>query len=418
MKPITINQRVADFFVTDAKHFAKKFYKKPIIKLSRLYRTRLDHVRFIGITGSSGKTTTKELVHLLLSNSFQTHKSEDSNNQIYSVARTILSTPRKAKLCVQELGISHEEDLTDSVKLFRPNIGVVLNIGTEHYKAFRGREYVAKEKIKLIQGLPENGVAVLNADDDYVIEMMSSINCKIFTFGYHSDCDLQVVSVRNSWPEHLSLTLRYQNETIVCVTQLCGEHLVHSVLAALAVGLINGISLSELVNSAKKFTPFLARMMPYETSSGITFIRDDWKAPYWSIFESIKFIKNSRAKRKVIVIGTISDYSGTSSSKYRKVCNAALEAADHVYFVGMHASSAIQVKKIPDDKTLRAFSTVEELANYLKDILLPEDLVLLKASCGDYLARIALMYDHDVRCWRINCGRNLLCDNCKLLSIS
>lgn len=418
MRAHIVLRKIPDFFATDFKHFAKRFYKKPIIKFAEFNRKKFSHAQFVGITGSSGKTTTKELAHLVLSTKYQVCKNEDSNNQIYSVARTILSLSKHSEVCVQELGISHTEDLTHSVKLLSPSVGVVLNIGTEHYKSFRGREIVAEEKFKLIQNLPADGVAILNIDDDLTIAMSKSIHCKTFTFGRNNECDLRAINVRSNWPDRLQMTLKYKNATVECDTQLCGEHLVYCVLAALAIGLVNGIPLSEAAESIKSFQPFLARMMPYKTSSGIMFIRDDWKAPYWSIQESIKFINNAQAKRKIIILGTLSDYSGSSSPKYRKVSEMALEAADYVFFIGQNANGGVRKQKVPENKVLRAFATTKELSAHLKLFLIPGDLVLLKGSGGDHLARLALMYEQDVACWRDKCGRENLCDHCHLLSVS
>ena len=96
----------------------------------------------------------------------------------------------------------------------------------------------------------------------------------------------------------------------------------------------------------------------------------------------------------------------------------ALDAADHVYFVGPYAKYALRVKNISENKTLQSFSTVKELSSHLKSFLSPDDLVLLKASGADHLARVALMYEQVVACWREECGRENMCDKCKLLSIA
>ena len=168
-------RKIRDFFVTDFKRFAKRFYKKPIIKSAEVKRKKFNHIQFVGITGSSGKTTTKELASLILSSKFRACKNNDTNNQIYSVARTILSLSKHSEVCVQELGISHNEDLMHSIKLLNPSVGVVLNIGTEHYKHFRSREKIAEEKFKLIHNLPDDGVAILNSDDDLILSYYVSV---------------------------------------------------------------------------------------------------------------------------------------------------------------------------------------------------------------------------------------------------
>ena len=405
---------LADQVRRGSKRLAKAVYRRPLISAARIYRALcFDRVSLIGITGSSGKTTTKDLVELILSSRFQAHKSSDTNNSLFSVAETLLRMPRGARICIQELGAFQNEDLGALVALYRPQIGVVTNVAHEHFRA----ERAAEEKIKLIRALPENGVAVLNADDERVRAMATDARCRVITFGHSANADLRGCCIRSRWPDRLALTLLYENESVECTTQLCGEHLFGCVLAAVAVGLAFGMTLREAVAPIPSFVPVVGRMMPYETTSGITFIRDDWKAPLWSVKAPLDFLRNARAKRKIAVIGTLSDYSRKSSKVYVDVGDAALQSAEHVVFVGPSAHKALRVKQIPEGKTLRAFATPREVAEHLRAFLEPGDLVLLKSSGGDHLARYALMYNREVRCWRERCGRDLMCDNCSLLSV-
>jgi UDP-N-acetylmuramoyl-tripeptide--D-alanyl-D-alanine ligase len=162
---------------------------------------------FIGITASSGKTTTKDLAEKVLASRFQTHKNTDTNNSLYSIAHTILRSPMGTEVCIQEIGASELEDLNKLVQLLRPNIGVVTNIGKEHYKAFRSREAVAHEKAKLIAALPVNGVAILNADDQLVRDMAKLAKCRVITFGLGEKCELRAEQVRSDWPQRLATTI-------------------------------------------------------------------------------------------------------------------------------------------------------------------------------------------------------------------
>jgi UDP-N-acetylmuramyl pentapeptide synthase len=177
------------------------------------------------------------------------------------------------------------------------------------------------------------------------------------------------------------------------------------------------MTLEQAVLPIRSFYPVIGRMSPQEIPMGITIIRDDWKAPYWSIALPMKFLGNAGAKRKVAIIGTISDYTTKASKLYPRVCRLALASADHVIFVGQNAHRALRVTDIPEGKTLKAFFSVRELANYLHTFLMPGDLVVLKGSGGDHLARLALMFEQDVKCWRERCRRQNLCDNCQLLSV-
>lgn len=404
---------LADSFAAGAKRAAKRVYRGPVIRAAGLYRPMLRDATFVGITGSSGKTTTKDLAHLVLSRQFRAHRNTDTNNSLYSVAHTLLRSPRGMQICIQEIGAWQGDDLSNSARLLKPSIGVVTNIGREHYKVGRA----AEEKVKLIRALPASGVAVLNADDDLVFAMSSSAACRVISYGRKEGCDLRAVSVRGNWPDRLELTLEHQGDRVVCKTQLCGEHLAYCVLAAVAIGLACGMTLRSAAAPVIDFLPVAGRMMPVEISPGITILRDDWKAPLWSIDAPLKFLRSARAKRKIAVLGTLSDYSGKSRKAYVRVSRLALEAADHVIFVGPNSHRALRGDPVPPGKSLAAFVTVKDLAEHLRAFLVPGDLVLLKASGSDHLARLALMYQRDVRCWRERCGRNGACDNCGLLCV-
>lgn len=409
-------QHISDYLHRRAKRIAKRLYRHPVIGLARLKRRYLSGTTFIGITGSSGKTTTKDLIHEILREEFQTVKSDDTNNQVYSVARALLDVRNHTQFLVQEIGASANNDLNTSLGLLRPDIGVVTNIGLEHFKRFRTREMIAAEKSKLVRCLPPNGTAVLNADDEYVREFAEMTPARVFTYGSHEDCDLRVRNVSSAWPKRLALTLEFQRQCHTAQTQFCGAHMAPCILAALATSLVVGVSIESAIARIEGCSPTLGRMMPHKTASGVQFIRDDWKAPYWSVYEPIDFMKQADAKRKVIIIGTISDMPGTTSTKYRSVAENALEAADIVYFFGPNSHKALRARSIPSGKTLRAFTNFREFAEHLKSTLTQGDLVLLKASGADHLARLVIMYDENLACWRQRCERQNMCDVCPLVT--
>jgi len=405
----------SDFLRRRVKRFAKPLYRHPVIGLARLKR-RFLQATFIGITGSSGKTTTKDLIYELLRDEFRSVKSDDTNNKVFSVARTLLDVRRDTQFIVQETGASADEDLNMSLSLLRPDIGVVTHIGLEHFKRFRTREMIAAEKSKLVRCLPRTGTAILNVDDEHVRAFAEMTAARVFTYGYREGCDLRALNDSSCWPQRLSMRLEYRGQSHNVQTQFCGAHMTYSILAALATSLVAGVSIESAIARIAHCAPTLGRMMPHKTASGVQFIRDDWKAPYWSILKPIDFMQQADAKRKVIIIGTISDMPGSTSTKYRSVAEKALEAADMVFFFGPNSHKALKVRTIPDGKILRAFTEFREFAAHLKSELTQGDLVLLKGSGADHLARFAIMFDKNLACWRQRCQLENMCDVCRLVS--
>jgi UDP-N-acetylmuramoyl-tripeptide--D-alanyl-D-alanine ligase len=354
------------------------------------YRALLRRVVFIGVTGSCGKTTTKELIAAMLATQFPGEKSLRNDNLPHNLASTVLRVRPWQKFCVVEIAAAirgQRLPLERSLRVVQPIIGVVTNIGGDHLGAFQTLEDIAAEKGKLIAALPPDGTAVLNADDMRVREMQGRFTGRVITYGLASDALLRAENVTAIWPERLSFTVRYDGQVQEVQTQLCGAHWVPCALAALAVGLAMGIPLAAAAQAISKVPPVASRMSPVDRVKDIAFIRDDFKAPLWSIAPALAFMKDAKAKRKIVVIGTLSDYSGNSRTRYGSVAREALSVVDHLVFVGPNASKCLRVTDGPNIP-LRAFNSVEAAHEYVRDLLRVGDLVLLKGTYRDKLAKL------------------------------
>jgi len=390
----------------------------PLVQIAKIYRKYLRKTTFIGITGSCGKTTTKDLIAAILSEKNKGVKNKESLNALYSIIKTIFKVRPWHRFCVHEIGISNSGPgiLNDSLAVFMPDIGIVINIGLDHYKAFRSLKAIAAEKSKLIEALPKNGTAILNTDDTNVLDMKDRTAANVITYGLSKEAMIRAENISCVWPARLSFNIVYNGESLPVKTNLCGTHWVYSVLAALAVGLVIGIPLEESIKVIQTVKPTPGRMSPVYVEDGVVFIHDDWKAPLWSLKYSLEFMKNAKAKRKVIVIGTISDYPGDSAGKYVSVAKQSLSIANKVIFVGHFAHCSLKAKRNPKDDNIMAFDTVKETSMYLKRFLIKGDLVLIKGSLrADHLQRIILARTSQVKCWKPKCGKTLFCSDCQLL---
>ncbi len=350
----------------------------------------MQRVVFIGVTGSCGKTTTKELIAAVLATRL-TGRSTPGNHKVSPhLERTIVRVRPWDDFCLVEMAIARRRVLVfdDTLRLIRPQIGVVTVIGTDHLGIYRSAEGVAAQKRRLIECLPADGTAVLNADDPLVLDMQRHTRARVITYGVATDALLRADNVSARWPERLSFTLHHGGRTLEVRTQLCGTHLVSGVLAALAVGLSMGIPLEEAVQAVGTVPPFDRRLSPFDHPDGYTIVRDDFKAPLWSIPAALQFMKEARAQRKIIVLGTISDYAGRSDTTYVAVARQALAVADRVIFVGNPSAKCLKARRHAHDEALQAFYSVEAAAEHLHGWLRSGDLVLLKGSPIDRLDSI------------------------------
>lgn len=386
-------------------------YLGSLYRFATLRRRSLGRTEFIGITGSAGKTTTKDLLGAILEHHFpKGRKGAGTMNGPEHVARFVLGARPTDRYCVTEIALTNDEKFDQQVAMFQPTVGVVTNIGGDHLSAYGGIDGVVNEKSKLIRSLPPSGIAVLNADDPRVVGMRSQFSGRTITYGMSEHAMLRGSMVESSWPNRLSLTVTWLEQSVRVKTQLCGAHWAPVVLAALATAVALGVPLSAAAEALAWVKPFVGRMYPVELEDGVTFIRDDWKAPHWTIAPTLAFMRQARADRKIIVMGTISDCTGNSSKRYAEVAREAMDSADCVLFVGPCSTASLRAKRNAHDQ-LFAFPSARDASAFLSSYLRSGDLVLLKGSTrADHLERLIIARNHKVECWRSGCGRMYYCD--------
>ncbi|MFZ1711751.1 MAG: Mur ligase family protein, partial [Nitrosomonas sp.] len=385
---------------------------------ARLHRIRLSQTTFIGITGSAGKTTTKNLSHLILSAFYPVISTEGTMNTPIIIAETLLATERRHRFCIMEIGAFKAGALDLPMRLLTPRIGILTNIGKDHFRAFEGKSIdgIAAEKAKLIKALPADGTAVLNIDDARVKAIGEQCRARIIWVGRDEGATIRLIEATSRYPEPLKLTIAYQGKTYNVITQLHGTQLALSVLSALGVAVAAGIPLEKAIPLLAEAWPEDGWMQIVDGGKGVTFIREDFKAPLWSLGASFQFLGEAAAIRKIAVIGSVSDFNGKSPSIYRRSAREATEYADIVIFVGQHAHRALRARKDENDQVLQGFATMREAADYLRSILQPGDLVLLKGSNKvDHLERLVFDRQQPIQCWQERCGLDRFCNHCSQL---
>jgi aminoacyl-tRNA hydrolase len=376
-------------------------------------RLVLGSTRFIGVTGSAGKTTTKDLAAGILAAFGPCASSTHSMNDPASVAGTVLKTRRSDRFCVAELSASRPQQLIWPLRILTPSVAVITLIEREHANKNYGVNEILQEKSRLVHALPRSGVAILNIDDPLLQGLGEQCHCRVIWVGRGEGATLRLLEASSRWPEPLSLVLEYGGQRYSCQTRLHGVHLSLPVLCALAIALASGIHLDAAIAALAAVPPVEGRMQVVEGSDGVVFVRDDWKAPLWSLQAPLDFMQSACARRKVIVMGTLSDYARSPSKIYPRVAASCLSIADLVIFVGHNALRATKKVSDADRPRLQAFVTLKDAADFLRAELRPGDLVLLKGSSRvDHLVRVMLDRSTPVRCWKSACGITRFCTGC------
>jgi UDP-N-acetylmuramoyl-tripeptide--D-alanyl-D-alanine ligase len=369
------------------------------------------HVTYVGVTGSCGKTTTTRLIGAVLSSAGEC-RTEAGRNGLGGVVINLLSVGAATKFCAQEVSGSSPGRIKPQVRILRPQIGVVTTVGSDHYKTFRSLEATAKEKGQLAESLPRDGIAILNADDPHVRAMATRTRARVVTYGLSPEAEIRGTDVRSAWPDRLTLTVTHGQEQLHLRTRLVGEYWATSVLAAVACGIACGLDLRACANAVAGFEPVFGRSSVHSVPDGPDYILETQKAPLWTMANSMTFMREARAPRKTMVIGTVSDYSGKGGDIHRKVARLALEAADRVIFVGPQADHVDRLRRGEVRDRLFAFVTSHQAAAFLAEAPLARELIHIKASITDHLERIMLSQFGGVMCWRERCMIESSCPDC------
>jgi aminoacyl-tRNA hydrolase len=386
-----------------------------------IYRAGL-HVRpylkravFFGIAGSVGKTTAKDLLVGILASRGKTIGNPVSLNAAPEVARTVLRVRPWHRYCVVELGETAPGSLDKHLAVLHPTIGAITNVGDDHFSAFGSHEAIASEFAKLAQALPADGCLILNRDDERVFALRHQAACRVITFGQTPGADLLASDISSVWPGALRFTVTFNGERQDVQTQLYGRHLLTSVLAAIGSALAAGLTLGECAHGIAAVTPPQGRMQRVCLPGDITYICDDYKAPAWTVGALLDQLGEAKARRKIFVLGTISDCHHTPIQTF-KFAKRSLEVADIAIFTGRYASAALKAKQPDNEGRLYAFSHIRDIALFLESTRQPGDLIVLKGSNNkDHLSRLALSLSQPVNCWLNDCEREMFCSNCSHL---
>ena len=369
--------------------------------------------KVIAITGSSGKSTATILTSRFLETRYSTRK-QVFQNTINICIETIRNTAPGDEFLVMETGAGDVGSIIEMAGLLKPDIAVVTMVAVEHRSAFKTIENVAREKGALVEAVAEGGFAVLNAEDEHVMAMAQRTKQRIVTFGRINEADYRVVELERLPSGTMELSIRSRHGTHRLTTKLLGTHFWPSVAAAYAVAVESGVSPEAIAQTIANVDTGHNRCQPVPIENGPTFIVDTAKAPFPTLQTAFEVIRPIEAPRKRIVLGMIADHPGDSNAAYKRAYKMAAENADQVIFVGEHAHRHKASAEDIAAGRIVEMPTVEQTLAYLRETAVPGEIIFLKSSGAPHLERLALAFQHDVRCWKERCGLAISCQRCGL----
>ena len=344
--------------------------------LAAWHRARFD-IPVIGITGSVGKTTTKEMIAAVLSQRYNTHKTEKNLNNELGVPWTLMRLDEGHQVSVVEMGISDFGEMRRLTRLVRPGIAVFSVIGDAHLEFLGDREGVLRAKGEIFEGMDASGLAVLNGDDPLLRECRPHM--RRVTYGLSEGCDVRGEDVRNLGEDGMRLTVRHPNGAFEVHIPAFGSHLVSAALAAAAVGLELGLTGEEIARGVACYRTVGDRARVIHVAD-VTIVSDCYNANPNSCRAAVDSLMQLDGERRICILGDMLELGPRSPALHREVgAHAAKAGVDLVVGCGPLSASIAEGSREAGGHALY-FPNKAELLAALGDIVCPGDCVLVKAS--------------------------------------
>lgn len=355
--------------------------------VAHFWRRQLE-LRVVGITGSVGKTTSKELIAEVLAQRATTFRSAGNYNNEIGLPLSVLGIGRQHRFAVLEMGFYVPGEIAFLCDIAQPQVGVVTNIGTVHAERAGSQQAIYEGKAELVQALPKDGVAILNYDDPLVRKMADLSTAPVFFYGQDPEADLWADEIEGMGLDGVRFRLHYKGEVLHIRVPMIGRHSVHTALRAAAEGLVEGLDWQLILTGLRIGHPQL-RLVAAETSSGAILLDDTYNASPESTVAALNLLDELEG-RKVAVLGDMLELGRYEHQGHQMVGNLAANVADLLVTVGARAKIIAETARQAGlaAKDVAEFENAKAALTYLKQQLTSEDVVLVKGSRAMHMDNI------------------------------
>lgn len=362
-----------------------KSCRQALLDIAGLYRSRLQGLRVVGLTGSVGKTTTKEMTWAVLSTRYNTIKTEGNLNNEIGMPKTLFRLQDDTEAAVIEMGMSDFGEISRMTRAARPDVGIITNIGMSHIEFLGSRDGILKAKTEILEGMPAGAPLVINGDDDK-LRAYENPKYRLVYFGIdNQNADVYADNIREENGETV-FTVHFSGKTQEVVLPTVGRHNVYDALAAFCVGLLFEITPEQIAVGLSAYTPSGMRQRIRKVH-GVTVMEDCYNASPDSQRAALQVLASLPAKRKIAVLGDMLELGSFTNEAHKAVGEfAAAQKIDLLYCFG---EAAKQIAAGAGEKVAsQCFDTHEALLKALLETLQDGDAVLFKASHSMHLEEV------------------------------
>lgn len=345
------------------------------------YKRSLYGIPVIGITGSVGKTSTKDIIASVLSKKFNVLKTEGNYNNHIGVPLTILRL-KEHNCLVVEMGMNNLGEISLLSKIAKPTVSVITNVGTAHIGILKSRENILKAKLEILDGMNDEGILVINNDNDMLHNWNLNNDRNVVTFGIENNSDYMANNiVSDAYSSSYNVLL--DNKDYTFKINIPGSHFVLNGLCALSIGRIFDINVSDISEGIENFV-LTKRRMQVETINGITIVNDCYNANLDSMTGAINYLGSLKNTRKIAVLGDMLELGTYSEELHRKVGNVLFNNKIDIVITVGNASKYIkdELIKLGKENNIYSYDSNEEALNKIKEIVCDNDTILIKSSLG------------------------------------
>lgn len=361
---------------------------KALSDIARYYKKRCN-IPTVAVTGSVGKTTTKDMIASVLSMAFKTHKTQDNFNNEIGVPHTVFGIEAEHEAAVIEMGMNHFGEIERLSSVVMPNVAVITNIGESHIEHLGSREGIFKAKMEVTKLFDAENTLIVNADDDYLSKTRGMGDYRVVYYGIKNpDSDIMAKNINNKGLDGIEFTASVYGHEYKIEVRVPGIHNVYNALASICAGLEFNVPMDKIVKGIRDFE--LTKMrMAIENIGGVQVINDCYNASPDSVRAALGVLRDTKTGRKVAVLGDILEMGDFAPEAHYKLGEAvARSGADLLVTAGENMKELARGAKEAGMENIVCFDKTLGASNFVKDEIKSGDTVLIKASRGMHFEEI------------------------------